>query len=161
KTEIDIAISETKVQCIGVVSAFPREGRSTVACNLADAFFLAGRRVLLVDCDLRTRALSKSLAPSCEHGLVELLTGAAQAEDIELPVYSSGLPLLPIATRKHGPIFNDLLASCRMRQILQHFRRSYDLILVDLPPTELDADARAISPHLDAVVVVAEFDGTS
>jgi capsular exopolysaccharide synthesis family protein len=160
KTEIDIAMLDGNVQCIGVVSALPGEGRSTVACNLAHAFFAAGRRVLLMDCDVRTRALSKTFAGSCQNGLLQILSGAPLVDEATLTMCPSGLPFLPLITRKSIPNFNDVLGSDLMRRALHEFRQSYDLVFIDLPATSSCADSRAISPHLDAIIVVAEFDTT-
>jgi succinoglycan biosynthesis transport protein ExoP len=160
KTEIDIAMLDAKIQCIGVISAFPAEGRSTLACNLAHAFHCAGRKVLLMDCDIRTRSLSKSLAAADQQGLLEMLGAGATCAQAFLTTYPSGLELLPLMTRKPIPNFSDVLGSERMRTTLQDLRQCYDLLLVDLPSTSLGADARAISPQLDALIVVAKYDAT-
>lgn len=160
KTEIDIAMLDAKIQCIGIVSVFPGEGKSTVACNLAYAFSAAGRRTLLMDCDIRTRALSSSLAASSQHGLLEIIAGTARIEQAVLANEKPSPALLPIVATNPIANFSDILGSDGMRQTFQYFRESYDVVLIDLPAITSGPDARAISPLLDAIIVVAEFNAT-
>ena len=160
KAEIDIARLDTKFQCIGIVSVFPGEGKSTVASNLAYAFSAAGRRTLLMDCDIRTRALSSSLAASSRHGLLEVIAGTNRIEQALLANEKSGFALLPIVATNPIANFSDFLGSDGMCRILQYVRQSYAVVLIDLPAITSGADARAISPFLDAIIVVAEFNAT-
>ena len=160
KAEIEIAMLETKIQCVGIVSLLPGEGKSTVASNLAHAFSAAGRRTLLVDCDVRTHALSTSLAAASQHGLVELLAGSSRIDQAVLLNKRPKPAMLPIVARSSISNFNDILSSESMRRNVQHFREVYDVIFIDLPATTSGPDVRVISPILDAIIVVAEFDAT-
>jgi succinoglycan biosynthesis transport protein ExoP len=152
---------DTKIQCIGIVSLLPGEGKSTVASNLAHAFSAAGRRTLLVDCDARSHALSTSLAASSQHGLVELLTGSSRIDQAVLQNKRPKPALLPIVARSSIANFNDILSSESMRRNVQHFREVYDVIFIDLPAMTSGPEVRAISPLLDAIIVVAAFNNAS
>jgi polysaccharide biosynthesis transport protein len=160
KTEIDLAMLDASIQCIGIVSALPGEGKSTLASNLAYAFSAAGRRVLLMDCDNRTRTLSRSLAGSWQYGLFDSVTGAAELEKAVLDTDSAGPAFLPLILKSPVANFCDVLASEGMRRTLQQCRQTYDLVVVDLPAVSVGAEARALSPLIDAVLVVAEYDRT-
>jgi succinoglycan biosynthesis transport protein ExoP len=153
-------VVETKIQCFGIVSLLPGEGKSTVASNLAHAFSAAGRRTLLMDCDVRTHALSTALAPSSQLGLVELLAGTSRIDQTLLLNKMPKPALLPIVARSSTPIFNNSLSSENMRRNFQYFRETFDAIFIDLPSMSSGPDVRAISPLLDAIIVVAEYNMT-
>jgi succinoglycan biosynthesis transport protein ExoP len=164
KTFIEIARVKSSIRCIGIVPTFPAEGASTVAGNLAALFAASGSRTLLIDGDLRQATLTKALAPSAKTGLLEVLGAdplnikvVASAQFLRLP---TKVNLLPAVSRKPVASSSDLLGSERMRLVLEQLREFYDIIIVDLPPLTTVVDARAISPFLDAVVLMAEWSRT-
>jgi succinoglycan biosynthesis transport protein ExoP len=115
-----------------------------------------GARTLLIDADIRTGAITAALAPDAGAGLLEAIAGARPVQSLIVADPASKLDLLPMVG--HGGISaGDLLASKRLRVLLETLRGSYDAIVVDLPPA---LDALALVAGLDAVVMAVEWGKT-
>ncbi len=82
KVSIDLAGLTRNNRVIGLTSALPNEGKTTVAANLAQLIALSGKRVVLIDCDLRNPSLTRSLTPSASSGLIEVISGKAQVSEV-------------------------------------------------------------------------------
>jgi succinoglycan biosynthesis transport protein ExoP len=136
-----------------VTSALPGEGKSTVSCNLATALAQGGRRVLLVDADLRCSSIHCHLGISKGPGLTTLFT----TRPTEYPRYQPiaqlpNLHVLPAGFRPSGPA--EILASPKMQQLMAAWRTEYDHIIVDTPPLLPFADALVLSARADGVILV-------
>lgn len=154
-------LSSVAADCrsIAVTSACRGEGKSTVAVRLAHAMGASGRRVLLMDCDLRSPALSRMLRiqPEASRGLVPVLTGELRQVDIirHVPL---GLDLLPA-----GPVPKDagaLLRAGAFPGILKTLLRSYDCIICDTPPVLEAADAAILGRSCGGILLVVRQDRT-
>jgi len=139
-------------------SALPEEGKSSTVCNLAIMLARSGKRVALVEADLRRPRATAYLGLPNSAGVTDILLGrtavadAAQAwGDEEFTVLASGL--VP-------PNPSDLLGSQRMRQLLQGLCREFDTVLIDAPPVLPFADAVAIAPACDGVILVVRYGKT-
>lgn len=159
KTAIDQVRKAQRIRSLGVTSALPDEGKSTFSSNLAQLFSSSGTRTLVVDADLRNSSLSRSLAGGAELGLVEILQSGAALEQCIIQL-GDGLHVLPIAGKRRVPNSSDLVGSEKMRLLLANLTQTYDLVILDLPPPNILADGLAVSPLLDAVVLMAEWGGT-
>lgn len=159
KTAISQAKKAQEIRSLGITSALPGEGKSTFASNLGHLFSSSGMRTLIVDADLRNSTLTRSLAAGAKSGLVELLQGSATPEQCIVHL-GSGLDMVPAATRLRVPNSSDLLGSENMRLLLGNLTEAYDLVVLDLPPLNALADGIAVSPLLNAVVLVAEWGET-
>ncbi len=152
-------VRENKV--IGITSTLPSEGKSTVAANLAALMADAGRRVVLIDADLRNPTLARSLTPRPQAGWLEVMSGKLELAQATGREPSTGLALLPLLLTE-APVHSDeVLASQGFRDLLERLRRSYDYIIVDLPPLAPVVDVRAIVPTIDSFVFVVEWGATS
>jgi succinoglycan biosynthesis transport protein ExoP len=152
-------VRETKV--IGITSTLPSEGKSTVAANLAALMADAGRRVVLIDADLRNPTLARSLTPRPQAGWLEVMNGKLDLAEATGLEPTTGLALLPLLLTE-APVHSDeVLASQGFRDLLERLRQSYDYILVDLPPLAPVVDVRAIVPAIDSFVFVVEWGATS
>ena len=145
---------QRRLRTIGVVSATPGEGKTTIAIALARFLAFAGReRVLLVEADLRRPALDKALGlpPSADGVLQHLAVGKGVltirrlAEGEESWVLSAGA-----GTLRHP----EILASPRMTALLEAAARSFSYVVVDCPPLITVADAFLLQDHLDGFVLV-------
>jgi capsular exopolysaccharide synthesis family protein len=157
------------LKTLGVTSSLPGEGKSTVSSNLAALFAESGYRTLLVDADIRRASLTSDLTPRCRGGLVEVLLNKLEVEQSVVPSAQVNLAFLPAKSLASNgsennslprvviPHSYDLLGSGRMTQLLEGLAEAFDIILFDLPPLALTADAFAISPLLDGVIVLAEW----
>jgi succinoglycan biosynthesis transport protein ExoP len=156
----DIVSVAERGRIIGVVSALPGEGKSTISVNLAQLLAHQGSRVLLIDGDLRAAGASKAIAPHAERGLVEVLTAGLSVKDAILMDSRTRLAVLPVAHGRRTPYSAELLASPQMAQLLDSMRQNFDYVVIDLPPMGAVVDARAVAPLLDCNVLVTEWGKT-
>jgi polysaccharide biosynthesis transport protein len=149
------------VQAVMVTSATAREGKTTVALQLAVAAAHAGTNVLLIEADLRLPALSAVLDGSKRSGLSNVLAGDVNLEDILLSKAITESPNgepdatldVALAGTKPPPNPTDLIESDRMLQLLQNARERYELIVVDAPPMSIP-DAVPLARAVDGVLAV-------
>jgi exopolysaccharide transport family protein len=136
-----------------ITSALPEEGKTTTSVNSAIVLAQKGTRVLLIDADLRRPSIHKTLGMGPTLGLSNVLTGTASLQQAIIP--STILPdlfLLPAGTPPPNPA--ELLASTKMKNVLEELRKHYDHIVIDSPPTLSVTDAVVMSTAADAVVLV-------
>jgi succinoglycan biosynthesis transport protein ExoP len=153
--------SPRDVKVVGLVSAVPAEGKSTVAANLAQLAAHGGGRALLIDADLRNPSLTRLMAPHAEWGLLELLQDHAVIADIVWRDPITGLDFLPAVLTAPIAHTSELLASKRMAELLTDIRAEYDYVIVDFPPLAPVVDAKAGSHLVDAFILVIEWGQTS
>ena len=176
---------EAAYRTIMFTSAAPREGKSTTIANLAIAVARSGRRVALIDLDLRRPSLHTFLGGSAEPGLTDVAVGreplARAMRHLSLPttggletkVERNGRPevsfdgpdgqpdldgvlhFLPCGTVP--PAAGEFVASERVAALLNDLREAFDVVLVDAPPLTVVGDAMTLSAAVDAIVVVTPF----
>ncbi|WP_421592719.1 polysaccharide biosynthesis tyrosine autokinase [Shinella sp. M27] len=149
---------------IGVTSALPGEGKSTVATNFAALLAVSGKRTLLIDADVRRPGLSAMMKPAPQTGLVEVLRGELPWTQAVKTDRRSQLTILPIAlhpgeTRRHDA--NELMSSNAMRELVDEARQHFDYVVVDLTPLGPVVDAKAFEPLADGFLFVVEWGRTS
>lgn len=135
-----------------IASALPREGRTETALDLAANVARTGRRVVLVEADLRRPQLARTLGLSRTAGLSDVLTGEASL-DGALQSWGDGL-LRVLAAGTPAPDPSALLSSPRMTQLLRTLESNADLVVVDSPPLLPYADAAILAPATEAVLLV-------
>ncbi|QQC67293.1 polysaccharide biosynthesis tyrosine autokinase [Paraburkholderia ginsengisoli] len=152
RTMLDSTLVTTQDRVVMVTGATPSTGKTFVAANLAVLCAQAGKRVLLIDSDLRRGRLGALFGLPHATGLAELLTGDASLENT---VYRTSVPhlsLLPAGMHPDNP--SELLAMEQMRKLLDHFNEHYDLVLFDTPPVLAVTDALIVTRHAGATVLV-------
>ena len=137
-----------------VTSSGSREGKSSVAGNLAVAIAQTNRRVLLIDANLRNPVLHEMFSGTNTVGLSEVLIGSANLDESLQQLGGLDLFLLPAGIAVSQA--TDLLSSERMRAILRQASRQYDIVVIDTPAATDYADAIAIAPMVDGVIAVVE-----
>lgn len=160
KTTLDIVGLTRKLQCIGLISAVPGEGKSTIAVNLANLLTGGGRSTLLIDADLRNPELTRQMGGEATAGLLHLLASMATLPEATMPLPKTSLRFVPTVLKQRIANTSDLLACDRMRAILEEARQNYEQVIIDLPPLGPVSDSRAISPHIDAFILVVKWGGT-
>ncbi len=160
KVAIDLASLRLTTRVIGVVSALPQEGKTTVASNLANLLAASKHRVLLIDADLRNPALTRSLVPEAQVGLVEVLQRRVSEQDVIWIDPVTGLHVLPAVIAGRISHTADLISSDEMAQLLSRLRERYDRILLDLPPILPVVDVKAASHLIDGFVFVTAWGRT-
>lgn len=161
KVAADLNGLTRRTRVIGMVSAVPNEGKTTISSNLAELMAQTGNKVLLIDGDLRNPSLTKALAPDARIGLVEVLSGQRSLAEVMHTDPETGLRMVPAVL--NGRIWHtaEMLSSNAMAALLEAARAEYDYIVIDLPPVVPVVDVRAVAPLIDGFVMVVEWGVTS
>ncbi len=145
---------------LGITSSSPSEGKSTIAASLAQLISHSGRRVILVDCDLRAPRLTRVLAPHAKAGLLEVISGDASLNDVIWTDESKNLSFLPAVATARIPHTAEILGAEEIRSLFDRLRGAYDYIIVDLTPLVPIIDVRATQELVDNYVFVIEWGRT-
>ncbi|MBO4237347.1 MULTISPECIES: polysaccharide biosynthesis tyrosine autokinase [Pseudonocardia] len=138
-----------------VTSGGSGEGKTTTVVNLAATLATAGRRVLVVDADLRRPAVAESLGVEPTVGLADVLLGRVSFERALQHAGSAGVSVLAAGCPVPDP--GELLASDGMTALLASARSRFDVVLVDTAPLLLFTDASALAPAADGVLLVCRY----
>ena len=156
---IDSLAAQRPIRTVGMTSANPGEGKSTAAINLAIVESLGvGQRVLLVDCDMRRPTVHRSLGAAPDVGLAEVLLDQASLTRAVTRVDGTNLDALVVRNQPDNP--SELLASNRMKKLLDELTQSYDRVILDTPATLGLPDSKIVSGLCDGVVIVVRADVT-
>ena len=145
---------------LGITSSLPHEGKSVLSGSLALQIAHSGKRVILVDCDLRASKLTRNLAPNARAGLLEVAAGEASLDDVIWSDRSTNLSFLPAFETHHLLHTAEILGTDELKALFEGLRKSYDYIIVDLPPLVPIVDVRAIKELVDLYVFVIEWGRT-
>ncbi len=151
------ALVDGPSKAIMVTSAGPREGKTTVCANLGLVLAQAGKRTLIVDCDLRRPEIHKFFGLQNLHGLVDALVGDLSLQE----VLQEPLPGLRVMTA--GPIPPtpaELLGSARFAELLKQLRGEFDYVLMDVTPIRVVSDPAILAPMADGVLLVVDSQNT-
>ncbi|MDB9460659.1 polysaccharide biosynthesis tyrosine autokinase, partial [Dolichospermum circinale CS-545/17] len=156
---IQLLNSDRPVKSLVISSAVPGDGKSTVGFSLAKTAAIMGKKVLLVDCDLRKSKIHKLSQLNNLWGTSSLISSDIDVNQViqEMP----GLNGLSVMTA--GPVPPDparLLSSDKMSQMMDYFSENFDLVIYDTPPLSGLVDARLVAVHTDGVVLVIRIDKT-
>ncbi|MHC5218004.1 CpsD/CapB family tyrosine-protein kinase [Enterococcus sp. LJL128] len=157
RTNIQYSMIDHDLHTLVITSSGPGEGKSTTSANLAVVFADSGKKVLLVDADLRKPTVAKTFNLSNVNGLSSIL-GKRQVNIQEI-IQRSGvdnLHILPSGPKPPNP--SELLGSARMSRLIEELKHSYDLIIFDMPPVVTVTDAQILSSKADGTIVVARED---
>lgn len=153
RTNIQYAMVDRDLKTLVITSSGPSEGKSTTSANLAVVFANSGKRVLLVDADMRKPTVAKSFSLDNIRGLSTLL--GSRETVIHQVIQSSGVDNLFLMTSgPKPPNPSELLDSRRMEELLQELKQQYDLIIFDMPPIVAVTDAQIVSSKSDGTIVV-------
>jgi capsular exopolysaccharide synthesis family protein len=156
---IESLAAQRPIRTVAMISANPGEGKSTAAINLAVVESLGlNRRVLIVDCDMRRPTVHRSLGLTPEAGIGEVLLGRATLDEAIVRAEGTNLDALVVRSQPDNP--SELLASTRMKLMLEEMARSYDRIILDTPAILGLPDSKIVSELCDGVVVVVRADVT-
>ncbi|MGY1805894.1 polysaccharide biosynthesis tyrosine autokinase [Blastococcus sp. SYSU D00669] len=143
---------------IMVSSAIPSEGKSTVVVNLALALLDAGRRVTIIEADLRRPKVTRYLGMVGGVGLTNILAGNAEYDEV-VQRYGDG-DLSVVGAGPLAPNPGELLASSHMAELIDKLRGENDFVLVDAPPLLPVADASGLAVHTDGVLLSVRYGST-
>jgi succinoglycan biosynthesis transport protein ExoP len=159
KVAIDLHPRGAKV--IGLVSALPGEGKTTIATSFAAFVAKSGARTLLIDADLRNPSMTRALGYSKAPGLLNMVAEGSDFHDVVISDSEWKFDFLPASARIRTSNSSDILSSATTKDMLKSVSAEYDYILVDLPPILPVVDVKAVAHLLDAFVMVVEWGSTS
>lgn len=151
RTNIQFATLDAPARTLLVTSSNPGEGKTTTAANLAFAMAMDGKKVILVDTDLRRPSLHKLLDLPPLPGLTDVLLGRSPLEPREI---MPGLSVLTAGSTPPNP--GELLNSRTFRNLVQELTEQADLVIFDSPPTLVGADAVILASQMDGTILVVE-----
>lgn len=153
RTNIQYSNIDDKIRSIVITSSTVGEGKTVVSSNLAVSIAFTGKKVLILDCDLRKPNIHKKMGILNLKGLTNVLIGEDSFEDVVQR--SEEIPELHILTS--GPIPpnpSELLGSKKMEELLNNLEDKYDMIVIDSPPIGIVTDAAILSTIADGVLLV-------
>ena len=139
-----------------VTSTTPKEGKSTIASNYAMSIAITGKKVLLIDCDIRRPRAHESFGVSFNNGLESVLSGEHEVQDVILREVEKNLDILPTRNVAHN--VTELFLGDKMKTLLDSLKKEYNTIVLDTPPLIVASDAAILSKHCDGVVYVVAYD---
>jgi capsular exopolysaccharide synthesis family protein len=149
------SIAGEKLRTVTITSAGKGEGKSTTALNLAVTMCQDfDKRVAIVDADLRRPRIHRLLGMTPRRGLSDILGGEVLPEDVLITNSVPRLTILPGGHSSKSPA--EMLASPRMRQLIDELKSRFDFIIFDTPPVLTVADAIVLSPLTDGVILVIQ-----
>jgi len=159
RTNLDFSSLDKPIKTMLVTSAGPEEGKSTVLANLAVITAQTGRKVILVDCDLRRPTLHYIFNLKNDVGLTTMVVDDAAMESP--PLQDTGVEGLQLVSS--GPLPpnpSELLGSRRMGDIIADLLERADVVLFDAPPVVAVTDAAVLATKVDGVLLVVNAGGT-
>ncbi|MDA7415481.1 polysaccharide biosynthesis tyrosine autokinase [Xenophilus arseniciresistens] len=158
RVALQFAMMEAGNNRVLITGPTPGIGKSFISANFAAIMAQGGKRVLLIDADLRKGHINRSFGLKREGGLSELLNGSITAQQAIHADLLPGLDLLTTGALPPNP--SDMLMSATFAQLLESLSAQYDLVIVDTPPVLVAADTAAVAPSCGVVLMVARSEQT-
>lgn len=159
RTNLTFMSADEPLRTMVVTSASPREGKTTVTANIAISLAQSGKRVLLVDTDLRRPRVHRAFGVSSARGVTSVIVGEARLKDV---AQSTAIPNLDVlACGPIPPNPSELLHSQRFGELVREALERYDRVIFDSPPLGAVTDAAVLAPQLDAALVVIKAHSTT
>jgi tyrosine-protein kinase Etk/Wzc len=153
RTALQFATLDSRNNIMMFSGPMPGLGKSFIAANYAAVMAASGKRVLLVDGDIRKGYLNQYFGTEREGGLAEIIAGSVELGSAIRHEVLPGLDFLP--TGKMPPNPSEMLLHPRMRKLLDEIALEYDNVIIDSPPVLLVSDATVISTYVGSVFLVA------
>ncbi|MGM0218368.1 CpsD/CapB family tyrosine-protein kinase [Enterococcus sp. AZ126] len=153
RTNIQYAMVDRDLKTLVITSSGPSEGKSTSSANLAIVFANSGKRVLLVDADMRKPTVAKTFSLDNARGLSTLL-GSRETVLHQVVQNSSVDNLFLMTSGPKPPNPSELLDSRRMKELMLELRQKYDLVIFDMPPVVAVTDAQILASQSDGTILV-------
>ena len=158
RTNIQFSMVDKNLKTLVITSAGLGAGKSTISANLAVTFAMQGKKVLIVDADMRKPTVHKTFRLPNRDGLTTLLTERdIEIKDIAHRLDTEGLYVITSGAIPPNP--SELLASNRMNQLMAKFEEVFDLIIFDMPPVIAVTDAQVMASKADGTIFVINKDG--
>jgi tyrosine-protein kinase Etk/Wzc len=153
RTALQFAMLDAPNNLVLIIGATPAIGKSFTSANFAAVLGAGGKRVLLVDADMRKGHIHKFFGLSRGHGLSELIAGSQPLAQVLHKSVSAQVDLITTGTLPPNPA--ELLMSPTTMQLLQTLASQYDIVLIDTPPVLAVSDTQVLAPQVGTVFLVA------
>lgn len=151
-TNIQFASVDKPVKVLTVTSSIPNEGKSTISIELARALAGGGKRVLLIEGDMRWRSIASMVGAHALNGVYAVLSGRVSLASAVVETSHKGLFFLDCEPNIPNPV--DIISSKSFRTFLQEARAAYDYVVIDTPPLSAFVDASVFASMADGTVLV-------
>lgn len=158
RTNIKLSNPDSRLKVMLVTSSVPHEGKTIVSSNLAASYSVAGKKVLLIDADMRKPRVHKLFGLNNEKGLSTLIVGEHSMDDVIQKNVYEGLDVVTAGIIPPNPA--ELLESTRFADILKDFSEIYDVVIIDTPPLSPVSDAATIAPMTDGLILAVNISET-
>lgn len=159
RTNLTFMSADEPLRALVVTSASPREGKTTVTANVAISLAQSGKRVLLVDTDLRRPRVHRAFGVSSARGVTSVIVGEARLTDVVQPTSIPNLDVLACGPIPPNP--SELLHSQRFGDLVAEALESYDRVIFDSPPLGAVTDAAVLAPQVDGTLLVVKAHSTT
>ncbi len=149
-TGLKLGSADRPPRVVCVTSSLPEEGKTTLAVSLALFAARSGKRVLLVDLDLRHPSVHRELGWQVRSGVVEYVLGESELEEVIHHDPETGLHFVPVRAQTSNP--TDVLESRALQELFTFARERFDLVVVDTAPVAAVTDGKLAALHADRVV---------
>jgi capsular exopolysaccharide synthesis family protein len=158
RTSLFLSRAGSPPKVVALMSALPHEGKTTTTLALGRQAAESGARVVIIDADMRQRAMSSYVRQPIRNGLVELLDGSASLESCLYHDPLSNAMILPIANGDMAG--KDIFFSHDLGHVFDALRKQFDIVLVDTAPLLPLAEPRVVASHADSIVMLTRWHET-
>ena len=158
RTRIKILKKNKEVKTLLFTSCSPQEGKTFISSNLANTFAQAGRKIVLIDADLRRPRVHKVFGFEKSPGITEYFSNQCELKEIIRKTQSPNLDVVTSGSIPSNP--SEILGSVRMERFIEEMKSLYDIIIIDSPPVISVTDAEILSTMVDATMLVVKADHT-
>ncbi|MCH5167224.1 MAG: CpsD/CapB family tyrosine-protein kinase [Erysipelotrichales bacterium] len=159
RTNLEFSAADSKNTKIMLTSTMPGEGKSFITACLAQSYATTGKKVLIIDCDMRRGRQYEIFGVSNNKGLSNILISDLDGVKIEtIKTKLKGVYLLPGGTVPPNP--SELLESKKMQDVITLLEKDYDILLFDCPPVIGLSDSLVVTKYVDTTVVVSTYKTT-
>jgi Mrp family chromosome partitioning ATPase len=145
-------------QLVAFIGSVPNEGATTAALCCAVSAQQQGKRVVIIDCDLRRRSLTHLLECDASEGIFEAAQTPENWRNFIQHEAETGLPFIPAARLKNP--WRNLFSERGLGEVFRELRQEYDLVLLDCPPALTITDGAMIARGADSCIIIAAWDST-
>lgn len=146
-----LAQRESKITTL-VTSSEPADGKTFIATNIASVYQLMGKKVVILDLDLRRPSVSKTLDIDSQRGVSNYLIGQVTLDEITISHPEYGFDIIPAGTLPPNP--SELIKTQRLKELLEILKEKYDYVVVDCSPVGLVSDAYILAKLVDVTLFV-------
>ena len=158
RTNLQFCSYDENIKTITITSCSPKDGKTTTSINLGISIAKSGRKVLLVDADLRKPMLLKHLGGNSQIGLSNYISGNISIDDIINSTNIEGFSFVPCGPKPPNPA--ELLGSSRFQNFLKTVKGLFDVVIIDSPPLGSIIDSALIASQTDGTIIVIKSNVT-